>query len=56
MKFSYIGTSGYYYYDWKGPFYLKNVEKNDFPGYYAQFNFSYYQKVKRIFIVFNNDY
>ena len=53
MKKIYIGTSGYYYSDWKGIFYPEKMGKSDFLEYYAQFfnfvelNFSYYQKVKR---------
>ena len=44
-----IGTSGYSYQDWVGPFYPKGTRKQDFLSYYAQrfntceLNFSYYR-------------
>jgi uncharacterized protein YecE (DUF72 family) len=44
-----IGTSGFSYNDWVGPFYPKNLSKQDFLTYYSQhfraceLNFSYYR-------------
>jgi uncharacterized protein YecE (DUF72 family) len=44
----YIGTSGYSYADWVGPFYPAGTREKDFLGYYAgrfpfvELNFSYY--------------
>jgi len=43
-----IGTSGYSYEDWVGPFYPQGMQKRDFLGFYAsefpvvELNFSYY--------------
>jgi uncharacterized protein YecE (DUF72 family) len=45
----FIGTSGYYYLDWVGPFYPHGVGKEHFLEYYSsrfpfcELNFSYYQ-------------
>lgn len=45
----YIGTSGYSYDDWIGPYYPKDLEKSDFLSYYArdfrctELNFTYYR-------------
>jgi uncharacterized protein YecE (DUF72 family) len=47
-----VGTSGYSYDDWVGPFYPEGMEKKDFLGYYAaqfpvvELNFSYYTQPK----------
>lgn len=44
-----IGTSGYSYADWVGPFYPQGMKKDEFLGYYArhfcacELNFSYYR-------------
>lgn len=44
-----IGTSGYYYKDWKGVFYPEGTVEKDFLGYYSlqfkalELNFSYYR-------------
>ena len=44
-----IGTSGYYYDDWKGYFYPDNLQKKDFLSYYSdhfnilELNFTYYR-------------
>ena len=53
MEKIFIGTSGYFYSDWKGIFYPEKMGKDDFLEYYAgyfnfvELNFSYYQKIKR---------
>ena len=45
-----IGTSGYSYEDWVGPFYPSSLKKSDFVAHYAQefpvveLNFSYYRQ------------
>ena len=45
----YIGTSGYYYEEWKGHFYPQNLNKKDFLKYYSrhfnilELNFTYYR-------------
>ncbi|WP_020612641.1 DUF72 domain-containing protein [Sediminispirochaeta bajacaliforniensis] len=45
----YIGTSGYSYSDWIGPFYPKGIKSGDFLSWYARFfsfteiNFTYYR-------------
>jgi len=45
----FIGTSGFYYDDWKGAFYPSGMAKVDYLGFYAQhfkaveLNFSYYR-------------
>ena len=45
----YIGTSGFYYDDWKGNFYPQNLKKKDFLRYYSEhfnileLNFTYYR-------------
>ena len=45
----YIGTSGYYYDDWKGLFYPDNLKKKDYLAHYAlhfnvvELNFTYYR-------------
>ena len=44
-----IGTSGYYYDDWKGPFYPDNMAKKDYLNYYSRYfhtlelNYTYYR-------------
>ncbi|MBC7287124.1 MAG: DUF72 domain-containing protein, partial [Armatimonadetes bacterium] len=44
-----VGTSGYSYDDWVGPFYPPDLDKSGFLGYYAklfdtvEINFSYYK-------------
>src|SRR6188474_1101190 len=44
-----IGTSGYSYADWKGPFYPENIKDNEMLPYYAQdfrtteINYTYYR-------------
>lgn len=44
-----IGTSGYYYDDWKGPFYPEDMAKKDFLEYYSahfhtlELNYTYYR-------------
>jgi len=46
----YIGTSGYSYNDWVGPFYQEGTKQSDFLSYYAshfpfvELNFSYYRQ------------
>ncbi len=46
----YIGTSGYSYADWVGPFYKDGMERSEFLPYYAhrfpcvELNFSYYKQ------------
>jgi uncharacterized protein YecE (DUF72 family) len=46
----YVGTSGFSYDDWVGPFYPGGMKKGDFLGYYAgkfsfvELNFSYYRQ------------
>lgn len=46
----YIGTSGYSYSDWKGPFYPADLDSKQFLSYYTNYfsftelNFSYYQQ------------
>lgn len=48
-----IGTSGYYYQDWVGPFFPAGLGKDHFLEYYSdrfpfcELNFSYYQMPKR---------
>ncbi|MBI9107687.1 MAG: DUF72 domain-containing protein [Spirochaetales bacterium] len=48
-----IGTSGYYYQDWVGPFYPETIKKEGFFEYYSrtfpfcELNFSYYQMPRR---------
>jgi len=48
-----IGTSGYYYQDWIGPFYPESIRKEKFLNYYSsifpfcELNFSYYQMPRR---------
>ncbi len=48
-----VGTSGYSYEDWVGPFYPPGTSRQDFLGLYAQqfpvveLNFSYYQQPNR---------
>lgn len=45
----YIGTSGYSYDDWVGPYYPENLDKKEFLAYYArefpctELNFTYYR-------------
>lgn len=49
----YIGTSGYSYKDWRGPFYPEDLESSQFLPYYAghfpfvELNFSYYGQPNR---------
>ncbi|MBW1804214.1 MAG: DUF72 domain-containing protein, partial [Deltaproteobacteria bacterium] len=44
-----VGTSGFYYEDWRGEFYPPDLQKKDFLGFYAQhfkvieLNYSYYK-------------
>ncbi|MFP4617715.1 MAG: DUF72 domain-containing protein [Spirochaetaceae bacterium] len=46
----YIGTSGFSYRDWEGPFYPQNLGKEEYLSYYAQhfsfveLNFTYYRR------------
>ncbi|MBN2418614.1 MAG: DUF72 domain-containing protein [Deltaproteobacteria bacterium] len=46
----YIGTSGYYYDDWKSIFYPEDLKKKDYLGYYSgqfnilELNFTYYRQ------------
>ncbi len=48
-----IGTSGYDYPDWKGPFYPSDLDRADFLGFYSsrfstvELNFSYYRMPTR---------
>ncbi len=48
-----IGTSGYYYQDWVGPFYPEHTKKEEFLRHYSsifpfcELNFSYYQMPRR---------
>lgn len=48
----YIGTSGYSYADWRGPFYPQGMAEKDFLAFYAgefpftELNFTYYQMPK----------
>ena len=50
---SYIGTSGWHYDHWKGPFYPSGVPEKDFLGYYAgrfgtaEINNSFYRLPER---------
>jgi Protein of unknown function DUF72/Helix-hairpin-helix domain len=50
---SYIGTSGWHYDHWKGPFYPSDVPEKDFLGYYAgrfgtaEINNSFYRLPER---------
>lgn len=50
MENWYVGTSGFSYDDWVGPFYPEGMGKGDFLGYYAErfsfveLNFSYYRQ------------
>src|SRR5438270_8136457 len=45
----YIGTSGYSYADWKGPYYPENIKDNEMLPYYAndfhttEINYTYYR-------------
>ena len=45
----FIGTSGYYYDDWKGSFYPEGMSKKDYLGYYSrhfrilELNYTYYR-------------
>jgi len=45
----FVGTSGFFYDDWRGEFYPADMAKNDFLGFYArhfkalELNFSYYK-------------
>ncbi|MGD9518651.1 MAG: DUF72 domain-containing protein, partial [Armatimonadota bacterium] len=49
MAHVYVGTSGYSYDDWVGPFYPADLDKRDFLGYYArvfdavEVNYTYYR-------------
>jgi uncharacterized protein YecE (DUF72 family) len=49
MAAVYIGTSGYDYPEWAGPFYPQNLKRSDFLAYYAEvfnaveLNFAYYK-------------
>ena len=49
----YLGTSGYYYDDWVGPFYPEGMGKQDFLQFYARFfncveiNFTHYAQPTR---------